>query len=36
MAQNWSTHVNTDFYGQDGGYKDNTEKGEFKSGRTIN
>lgn len=35
MAQNWSTYVNTDFYGQDGGYKDNTEKVEFKSGREI-
>lgn len=35
MAQNWSTYVNTDFYGQDGGYKENTEKVEFKSGRTI-
>jgi hypothetical protein len=36
MAQNWNSNVNTDFYGQDGGYKDNTEKVEFKSGRTIN
>lgn len=35
MAQNWSTYVNTNFYGQDGGYKDNTEKVEFKSGREI-
>jgi hypothetical protein len=35
MAQNWNSNVNTDFYGQDGGYKDNTEKVEFKSGRTI-
>lgn len=36
MAQNWSTYVNTMFYGQDGSYKDNVEKVEFKSGRTIN
>lgn len=35
MAQNWSAYVNTRFYGQDGGYLDNTEKVEFKSGRTI-
>lgn len=35
MAVNWSIHVNTDFYGQDGSYKDNTEKVEFKSGREI-
>lgn len=35
MAINWSAYCNTDFYGQDGGYKDNTEKVEFKSGRTI-
>lgn len=35
MAQNWSAYVNTNFYGQDGSYKDNTEKVEFKSGRTI-
>lgn len=35
MTQSWSKHVNTDFYGQDGGYKDNTEKVEFKSGRTV-
>jgi hypothetical protein len=36
MAQNWNSNVNTDFYGQDGSYNDNTEKVEFKSGRTIN
>ena len=35
MAVNWSTYVNTDFYGQDGSYKENTEKVEFKSGREI-
>ena len=35
MAQNWCEYVNTDFYGQDGGYIDNTEKVEFKSGRKI-
>ena len=35
MAINWSAYCNTDFYGQDGGYKENTEKVEFKSGRTI-
>ena len=35
MAIEWSTHVNTDFYGQDGDYKNNTEKVEFKSGREI-
>lgn len=35
MAVNWSVYVNTDFYGQDGSYKDNTEKVEFKSGREI-
>ena len=35
MAVNWSTYVNTDFYGQDGSYKENTEKIEFKSGREI-
>ena len=35
MAVNWSSNVNTHFYGQDGKYKDNTEKVEFKSGRTI-
>ncbi len=35
MAQYWDSHVNTKFYGQDGGYKDNTEKVEFKSGREI-
>lgn len=35
MAQNWNSNVNTKFYGQDGGYNDNTEKVEFKSGRTV-
>lgn len=35
MAVIWSSNVNTNFYGQDGKYKDNTEKVEFKSGRTI-
>ena len=35
MATHWNTHVNTKFYGQDGSYNDNTEKVEFKSGRTI-
>lgn len=35
MAQNWNQYVNTQFYGQDGGYKDNTENVEFKSGRVI-
>lgn len=35
MAVSWSAYVNTRFYGQDGSYKDNTEKVEFKSGRTI-
>lgn len=35
MAVNWSKHVNTNFYGQDGSYKENTEKVEFKSGREI-
>ena len=34
-TQYWNTHVNTKFYGQDGSYNDNTEKVEFKSGRTI-
>lgn len=35
MAANWSAYVNADFYGQDGNYKDNVEKVEFKSGREI-
>ena len=35
MAINWSAYCNTDFYGQDGGFVENTEKVEFKSGRTI-
>lgn len=35
MAQEWNSHVNTKLYGQDGGYNDNREKVEFKSGRTI-
>ena len=34
-TQYWNAHVNTKFYGQDGSYNDNTEKVEFKSGRTI-
>ncbi|WP_147613007.1 hypothetical protein [Treponema pectinovorum] len=34
MAE-WSSFVNQDFYGQDSGYKKNTEEVEFKSGRTI-
>lgn len=35
MAAEWSAYVNTRFYGQDGSYKENTEKVEFKSGRTV-
>ena len=35
MAEQWSAYVNTKFYGQDGGYNDNAETLEFKSGRTI-
>jgi hypothetical protein len=35
MAENWDSHVNTKFYGQDSSYNENTEKVEFKSGRTI-
>ena len=35
MAVNWSSYVNANFYGQDGSYKENTEKVEFKSGREI-
>lgn len=35
MAAEWSAYVNADFYGQDGSYKNNTEKVEFKSGRTV-
>ncbi len=35
MAKEWCEHVNKKFYGQDGGFKENTEKIEFKSGRTV-
>ena len=35
MAQNWSGKVNTRFYGQDGGYAENTEEITYKSGRRI-
>lgn len=35
MAQNWSSYVNTKFYGLDGEYKDNTEEVKFKGGRVI-
>lgn len=35
MAKAWDSHVNTDFYGQDGSYNDNTEEVEFKSGRKV-
>ena len=35
MAAEWNEHVNHNFYGQDGNYKDNREKVEFKSGRTV-
>ncbi len=35
MAQEWDSHVNTRFYGQDGSYAENTEEVEFKSGRKI-
>lgn len=35
MAAEWSALVNSDFYGADSGYKDNTEEVEFKSGRSI-
>ena len=35
MAQAWNTYVNTDAYGQDGGFKDNREQVDFKSGRTV-
>lgn len=35
MAQKWDSHVNTKFYGEDGGYSGNREKVEFKSGRKI-
>ena len=35
MAVDWSAKVNTNFYGQDGRYQENTEKVEFKSGREI-
>ena len=33
--QEWDSHVNTRFYGQDGGFLDNKETIEFKSGRKI-
>lgn len=35
MTEQWSKYVNKNFYGQDGSYNENTEKIEFKSGRTI-
>ena len=35
MAAEWNEHVNKNFYGQDGNYKDNREAIEFKSGRTV-
>lgn len=35
MAKEWSKYVNQKFYGADGGFLDNTEKVEFKSGRTV-
>ncbi len=35
MAAEWSENVNARFYGQDGGYAENTEKVEFKGGRTV-
>lgn len=35
MAKEWNKYVNTKFYGHDGGYKENTEEVEFKSGRVI-
>lgn len=35
MAQNWNKYVNSNFYGLDGSYLDNTEIVEFKSGRVI-
>lgn len=33
--QQWDSHVNTGFYGQDGGFLENKETIEFKSGRKI-
>ncbi|MBR1713486.1 MAG: hypothetical protein IJ717_00880 [Treponema sp.] len=35
MAKDWCEHVNRKFYGQDGSFLENTEKIEFKGGRTI-
>ena len=36
MAINWSAYCNADFYGQDGGYKENfTEEAWDKTVRTI-
>lgn len=33
--ESWSEYVNSDFYGQDGGYQDNVEEVKFKGGRKI-
>lgn len=35
MAKEWSKYVNQKFYGADGGFLDNTEQIEFKSGRIV-
>lgn len=35
MAKEWNKNVNKNFYGLDGGYRENTENIEFKSGRVI-
>ena len=35
MAQNWDSHVNQKLYGLGGGYNDNIEKVDFKSGRVV-
>lgn len=35
MAQEWNPNVNKKAYGADGGYTENTERVEFKSGRTV-
>jgi len=35
MAQNWSSYVNKKLYGLGGGYNENIEKVNFKSGRTV-
>jgi hypothetical protein len=35
MAVSWDSHVNTDVYGQDGGYNDNRETVAYKSGRKV-